>query len=159
MKNGYFLLILVLALGSTLIACSKDSKKPADAANDKTSTSALKASGRAVAGSKAAAAVKFSQKAKSARIAAKTRQARDVKAGKAFYGRIILVNNDAIEMKYGRGEMKFGVDKNVKVTRLGEEAGIGDVEICQMARAFYKHAGGKKVLVKLAVSKESDCYR
>ncbi|MCU0847499.1 MAG: hypothetical protein MUD12_06385 [Spirochaetes bacterium] len=79
-------------------------------------------------------------------------------AAPVFRGRVIDVRDGQVELKRGRTEKTFAVTDKTVVMRNGKEAKTADIEVCQVARAYYKAAGNsKKEIIKLVIIKESDC--
>jgi RNase P/RNase MRP subunit p29 len=78
------------------------------------------------------------------------------KAG--FYGEIINFTDDYIELKKGSREIILFFDDSTKIFDVnGEEADASGIQLCQMARAYYKKKDGKNILVKLKIADDKGC--
>jgi hypothetical protein len=75
-----------------------------------------------------------------------------------FYGEIINITNEYIELKKGSREI---ILLFVDITEIfdvnGEETDASEIQLCQMARAYYKKKDGKNILVKLKIADDKGC--
>lgn len=78
----------------------------------------------------------------------------------SFKGRVILVNENYIEVKLGAKQNIFYFsDDSVYKNRAGEELKKTDIIICQVVELSYHVSGGKRLISTISVLKESDCVR
>ena len=81
-------------------------------------------------------------------------------AAETFTGRVIFLNNEAIEIKKGGTEITLNFkDGTIFVNMAGEEKNIDIIKLCQNVKAFYTKEGNKNILQKIIVIKESNCVK
>ena len=79
---------------------------------------------------------------------------------KTFKGRVIFLTDNFIELKRGEIETILYLSENTEfISKDGTGGGKNIIEICQVAKAFYQIEGGKNILNKIVVIKESDCIK
>jgi len=82
------------------------------------------------------------------------------KAQKQFKGRVIYASADLVELKRGKAEMKLYFSEGTQVLGLdGKAAERSLIEPCQYVSAMYETKDKKRYLVKIQLTKESDCKK
>jgi len=82
------------------------------------------------------------------------------KGQKQFKGRVIFSSDEFVELKRGKAEMKLYFSEGTQVLGLdGKAAEKSLIEPCQYVSASYETKDKKRYLVKIRVTKESDCKR
>lgn len=82
------------------------------------------------------------------------------KAQKQFKGRVIFASADLVELKRGKAEMKLYFAEGTQVLGLdGKAVEKGVIEPCQYVSASYETKDKKRYLVKIQLTKESDCKK
>jgi len=81
---------------------------------------------------------------------------------KIFYGRLINITEDFIEVKRGKVENIFYFsDKTVYLInhKPDPKSDKASLEICQRVRCYYSVKGTRKNLIKVIIVKSSDCVK
>lgn len=82
------------------------------------------------------------------------------KAQRQFKGRVIYASADLVELKRGKAELKLYFSEGTQVLGLdGKAAEKSLIEPCQYVSASYETKDKKKSLVKIQITKESDCKK
>lgn len=75
---------------------------------------------------------------------------------KIFTGRLIFIDKDYIEVKYGKSEKVFYIQEKSVFVKNNNNVSFSDLEPCQVVRVYY--TGDKKLIIhKCEIIKESDC--
>jgi hypothetical protein len=78
---------------------------------------------------------------------------------KFFYGRVIFVSDNYIELKKGKSELViYFTDSSMFISKDGKESAKNIVSVCQYVEAYYAD-GAKKTLNRIIVKKDSDCVK
>jgi hypothetical protein len=77
--------------------------------------------------------------------------------GASFKGRVIYINKDYIEVKYGKTEKLFYVNDK-SVFKKGEtNVTFADIKPCQVVKVVYTVANKTMYITTCEIIKESDC--
>jgi hypothetical protein len=79
---------------------------------------------------------------------------------KIFYGRIIFVADNYLELKKGKTEITVNITEHSRfILKNGKESDKSSIAVCQYVDAYYSEQAGKKNLDKIIIKKDSDCVK
>ncbi|HDP80977.1 MAG TPA: hypothetical protein ENN21_09070 [Spirochaetes bacterium] len=79
---------------------------------------------------------------------------------KKFSGRVIDVADGWFEVKKGRTELTVHFAEGTAIVLPdGGEGKVADVRLCQRVEVIYTRTDGKNAVVKVVITKESDCVK